>query len=79
MKKPKQKELRILMAKALDVACKKLCENDMMEKSFSDVGLTLNIDGSKDYKMDFQGQKPGKLENFDYSTETISPTVEDPI
>ena len=50
-----------------------------MEKSFADVGLSLNIDGSEDYKMDFQVQKPGKPEGFDYSTETISPTVKNPI
>ena len=38
----------------------------MMEKSFSDVGLSLNIDGSEDHKMNFQDQKPGKPDNFDY-------------
>ena len=36
-----------------------------MEKSFADVGLSLDIDVLEDYKMDFQGQKPGKPESFD--------------
>ena len=38
----------------------------MMKKSFSDVGLSLNIDGSEDHKMNFQDQKPGKPDSFDY-------------
>ena len=50
-----------------------------MEKSFADVGLSLDIDGSEDYKMEFQWQKPGKPKSFDYSTATTSPTFENPI
>ena len=30
--------------------------SDMMEKSFRDVGLCHNIDGSEDHQMKFQGQ-----------------------
>ena len=59
MKKITRSELRILMAKALDVAWKKLCEGDMMRSAFADVGLSLNIDGSEDHRMKFQGQSPG--------------------
>ena len=36
-------ELRVLMAKALDNAWKKLCKTKMMEDSFADVGLSLTI------------------------------------
>ena len=57
-------ELRVLMARALDVAWKKLCESEMMEKAFADVGLSLNIDGSEDHKMKFQGQPEGKPEGL---------------
>jgi len=32
-----------------------LCETTMMESSFRDVGLSLNIDGSEDHLMHFQG------------------------
>ena len=53
-------ELRVLMAKALDAAWKKLCKGSMMETAFSDVGLSLNIDGSEDNRMKFQGQPPGR-------------------
>ena len=52
------------MAKALDVAWKELCETDMMEKSFADIRLSLNIDGSEDHKMKFQGQPRGKPEGI---------------
>ena len=57
-------ELRVLMARALDVAWKKLCESEMMEKAFADVDLSLNIDGSEDHKMKFQGQPEGKPEGL---------------
>ena len=60
------KELRIVIARALDTAWKNLCEGNMMEKSFADVRLSLNIDGSEDHKMNFQGQNPGKPDCFDY-------------
>lgn len=54
-------ELRILMAKALDVAWKEYCANpDGMVQSFRSVGLSLKIDGSEDSDMDFQGQPKGK-------------------
>ena len=45
----------------LDVACmeEELCEGDMMRSAFADVGLSLNIDGSEDHRMKFQGQSPG--------------------
>ena len=59
-------QLRLLMAKALDVAWKKLCESDMMISSLADVGLSLNIDGLEDHKMKFQGQETGKPPVFDY-------------
>ena len=48
------------MAKALDAAWKELCKGSMMETAFSDVGLSLNIDGSEDNRMKFQGQPPGR-------------------
>ena len=48
------------MAKELDLPQKELCKGDMMEKSFRDVGLSLNIDGSEDHEMKFQGQPKGK-------------------
>jgi len=53
-------ELRILMAVELDKAWKELCKTDMMRASFADVGLSLNIDGSEDSKMNFQSQEKGK-------------------
>ena len=59
VKKITRSELRILMAKALDIAWKKLCEGNMMRSAFADVGLSLNIDGSEDHRMKFQGQSPG--------------------
>ena len=52
------------MAKELDRAWKKLCEGDMMKSSFERVGLSLNIDGSEDHKMKFQGQSPGKPDDI---------------
>ena len=58
VKKITLSELRIL-AKALDIAWKKLCEGNMMRSAFADVGLSLNIDGSEDHRMKFQGQSPG--------------------
>ena len=36
------------------------------ERSFSDVGLSLNIDGSEDSRMKFQGQSPGKPADFTF-------------
>ena len=59
VKKLTRSDFCILMAKALDVAWKKLCEGDMMRSAFADVGLSLNIDGSEDHRMKFQGQSPG--------------------
>ena len=53
--------MMVLMAKALNVTWKELCETDMMKKSFADVGLSLNIE---DYKMKFQGQPRGKPEGI---------------
>ena len=48
------------MAKELDLAWKELCKGDMMEKSFRNVELSLNIEGSEDHEMKFQGQPKGK-------------------
>ena len=48
------------MAVELDKAWKELCKTDMMRASFADVGLSLNIDGSEDSKMNFQSQEKGK-------------------
>ena len=45
-----------------------------MEKSFADVGLSLNIDGSENHKMKFQGQKRGKRERL--TTEAETPNFE---
>ena len=53
LKKISLKELRILIAKALDIAWKNLCKTTMMESSFSDVGLSLNVNGSEDHLMRF--------------------------
>ena len=52
------------MAKELDLAWKELCKGDMMEKSFRDVGLSLNIDGSVDHEMKLHGQPKGKPVNL---------------
>ena len=41
-------------------------ECNIIEKSFADIRLNLLIDDSVDRKIDFQGQKPGKPDNFDY-------------
>ena len=38
----------------------------MMISSFADVGLSLNVDGSEDHRIKFQGQEPGKPQDFDY-------------
>ena len=53
-------ELRALVAKQLDLAWKELCEADTMRASFSDVGLSLKLDGSQDHRIKFQGQSTGK-------------------
>ena len=42
----------------------------MMEKAFADVGLSLNIDGSQDHKIKFQGQPEGKPEGLNLLIET---------
>ena len=52
-KKLSTSELRILMAKELNAASKKICKSSMMESSFADVG-------SDDDKVKFQVQNPGK-------------------
>ena len=57
-------ELRILVAKELDKAWKEICASNMIESAFSNVGLTLKIDGSEDHKMKFQGQPPGKPDSI---------------
>ena len=59
LKQMRLSELRLLMARELDAAWKKLCQTKMMESAFANVGLSLNIDGSEDHMMKFQGQKPG--------------------
>ena len=64
VKKLKIRDLQILMAKELDKAWKSVCESNMMEKSFSNVGLSLKIDGSEDHKMKFHGQESGKPEGI---------------
>ena len=48
------------LAKELDIAWENLCATNMVEASFRNVGLTLNIDGCQDSQMKFQGQEPGK-------------------
>ena len=60
MKKIKIGELRVIIVRALDTAWKNLCKTHMMRASFRDVGLSLNIDGSEDYLMKFQGQPRGR-------------------
>ena len=57
-------DLRIFMAKELDRAWKESCKTNMMESSFRHVGLSLNIDGSQDNMMRFQGQPPGKPDSI---------------
>ena len=53
-------ELRVLLINALNNAWEKMCENPkQMIASFRDVGISLNIDGSEDHQMKFQGQEPG--------------------
>ena len=53
-------ELRVVIAKALDSAWKAMCQTNMMESAFRDVGLSLNIDGAEDHLMKFQGHPPGR-------------------
>ena len=48
------------LAKELDIGWKNLCATNMVEASSRNFGLTLNIDGSQDSQMKFQGQEPGK-------------------
>ena len=50
-------ELRVLIAKALDVSWKDSCKGNMMESAFADVTLSLNIDGSQ---MKSPGQPRGR-------------------
>ena len=57
MKKLTMSQLQILMANALDVAWKNLCEIDMMISSFVYVGLSLDVDSFKYHRMKFQGQE----------------------
>ena len=66
MKKLSMSQLQILMANALDVAWKNLCEIDMMISSFVYVGLSLNVDSSENHRMKFQGQEPEKPLGFEY-------------
>ena len=40
-------ELRVLVAKQLDLAWKELCEADTMRASFPDMRLSLKLDGSQ--------------------------------
>ena len=42
------------LAKELDIAWEKLCATNMVEASFRNVGLTLNIDGCQDSQMKFE-------------------------
>ena len=53
-------DLRVLMTKAFRNRLEELCEGNVTESAFADVGLSLNIDGSEDHKMKFQGQPKGK-------------------
>ncbi len=53
-------EVRVLMLKSTKQAWNKMCEDPgMMIKSFRDVGLSLNIDGSEDDQMHFQRRPRG--------------------
>ena len=63
LKKMRLSELRLLMARELDAAWKKLCQTKMMESAFANVGLSLNIDGSEDHMM------KSKVKNLDYQTQ----------
>ena len=48
------------LAKELDISWEKLCATNIVEASFRNVGLTLNIDGCQNLQMKFQGQEPGR-------------------
>ena len=48
------------LAKELDIDWEKLSATNMVEGSFQNVGLTLNIDACQDSQMKFEGQEPGK-------------------
>ena len=50
----------MLLLNALNSAWEKMCDNPhQMIASFRDVGITLNIDGSEDDQMKFQGHERG--------------------
>ena len=66
MKKLTMSQLQILMANALDVAWKNLCEIDTMISSFVYVGLSSNVDSSEHHRMKFQGQQPEEPPGFEY-------------
>ena len=55
-----------VMAVGLDVAWKKLCEDEMMIFSFVDVGLSPNEDDSEYHRMKFQRQELRKPPDFNY-------------
>ena len=53
-------ELRVVLINALWKAWGKMCDNPkQMIASFRDVGISLNIDGSEDHQMKFQGHERG--------------------
>ena len=56
----------MLMAVALDVAWKKLCEGEMVIFSFVDVGLSLNEDSSEYHRMKNERQELRKPPDFNY-------------
>ena len=53
-------KVRVLILRSFDTVWKKMCDNPhQMIASFRDVGISLNIDGSEDNEMKFQGQGRG--------------------
>ena len=51
---------------------KKMCDNPhQMIASFRDVGISLNIDGSEDNQMKFQGQGQGLPDDIDIGYITL--------
>ena len=58
MKKLPMSRLQILMANALDVAWKNICEIDMMISLFVYVVLSLNVDSSEYHRISFKDKSP---------------------
>ena len=66
MKKLTMSQLQILMANAVDVAWRNICQIHIMISSFVYMKLSLNVDSSEYHRMKFQGQETEKPPSFEY-------------